>query len=146
MRPIKTAIIVDYMGVGGKTPEEEIQQHTERFSELLGRPLAVHTPRGPHGIEVGTELVIYDFGGLLPGCGGLIDSHTREIVRWAQDHSSGLVVVVSGFTWSHYIRQELEEHNLLDILNITCDDFFEKEENAGKDWPIPEWWMAGLPS
>lgn len=142
--PIKTAIIVDYMGIGSKTPEEEIAQHTERFTDLLERPLVVHTPRAPYGIETGTELVIYDFGGLLPGATGLIESHTRSIVQWAQDNPSALVVVVSGFTWNHYIKQELEDHGLLDIPNITCDDFFEKEENPSKDWPIPMWWKASL--
>lgn len=144
MASVKTAIIVDWMGSGSHTPEEEIAQHTNRFSALLGRPLSVHTPRSPHGIEVGTELVIYDFGGMLPGCGDLIDSNTRELVKWAQDNSSGLVVVVSGFAWSRYIKQELEDNNLLDIPNITCDDFFEKEESGHKSWPIPEWWKAGL--
>jgi hypothetical protein len=130
------------MGSSQATPEEEIASHTKRFEKLLARKLNVHSPRAVFGIEPGTELVIYDFGGLLPGT-DLMERNARELVKWAEDNPSSLVVVVSGFTYQRYVWIEMEDRGLTQIPNITCDDVFEREEHGQKD-VIPEWWKAGL--
>jgi hypothetical protein len=61
---MKTKIIVDPMGVGGLTPEQEIEQHKIKFSALI-YPLELEIIDSSFSpvIPDGTELVIYDFGG-----------------------------------------------------------------------------------
>jgi len=135
-RRIKTAIIIDFMGTARYTPEEEIAQHVERFNELLSPDrIEVHTPDHPSLIEPGTELVIYDFGGLLPGCDDMIRSHVRSLIDWAENHPSALVLVVSYFTFSGSVQPEMEGLGLI-LPNIVCDDI------TGEEGPIPEWWLG----
>lgn len=136
-RTINTAIIVDPMGhgCGEYTPQDEIRQHTEHFTEMLERPLKVHAPAGPHGIEAGTELVIFDFGGMLPGT-SLMEDFARAIVKWAEEHPSALVIVVSEFTWNRYVEYEMKDRGLTGLPNITHGLDFEEQ--------VPEWWIAGL--
>lgn len=137
MNAIKTAIIVDFMGSSIATADEEVINHTEYFSSMLERPLNVHTPRHALEIEAGTELVIFDFGGMMPGCDSLISSNARALFKWAQDNPNGLVVIVSWFTWMRYIEAEMEDLGLT-LVNITHSDRDDFDEL------VPEWWRAGL--
>jgi hypothetical protein len=137
-RRIVTAIIVDMMGCMDQTPEEEIEDHTERFSQLLAPAvLDIHTPKhagtgGDYGIKETTELVIFDFGGMMPGT-SLMEDNAREIVKWADNHPNGLVIVASSFTYTHFVKYEMEELGL-DLFNIICDDCSGDDEAL-----IPEW-------
>lgn len=138
-RIIKTAILVDMMGGGGRTQEDEIAEHTERFGRLLApAKLKVYTPfhaeEGGHGLGPGTELVIYDYGGLMPGS-SLMENNARAIIKWAENHSNGLVVVVSSFTYSNFIRIEMEQQGL-ELFNIVCDDSWAED---AEEKLIPEW-------
>lgn len=134
-RRIKTAIIVDFMGSSMATPEDEVVAHKEKYGALLAPAvLDVHEPRhawpGDYGIEEGTELVIYDFGGLMPGS-SLMEDNARGVIEWANDHPNGLVIVASSFTYSHFIKREMKDM-CLDLFNVVLDDYL-------ADDPIPEW-------
>jgi hypothetical protein len=144
---IKTAAVVDFMGhgFGAVTPEEEIEQHKERFEEFAApAKLKVHTPAGVHGIEVGTDLVIYDFGGLMPG-NDLMESNARALVQWAVDNPNALVVIVSETTYRNYFKYEAEEMGLMDSLhNVVCDAIPFDEDKKDTHYrtrcsPFPEW-------
>ena len=145
---IKTAAVVDFMGhgFGEVTPEEEIEVHKERFGEFAApAKLKVHAPAGVHGIETGTDLVIYDFGGLMPGS-GLMESNARALVRWAEDNPNSLVVIVSEMTYRNYFKYEAEEMGLMDGLhNVVCDatplmDEDKKDPHYRTRYsPFPEW-------
>ena len=150
---VKTAIIVDYMGhgFGEFTPEDEIKEHTKRFKEFAApAKLKVHTPKStyPGAIEIGTDLVIYDFGGVGPGATGLMTGNARHLLQWAQDNPNSLVVIVSTFTYRNYVKYEAEDMGLIgELHNIVVDD------SDGVDWngkvdplyrgkrcsPFPEW-------
>ncbi|HEX7313323.1 MAG TPA: hypothetical protein VF297_05355 [Pyrinomonadaceae bacterium] len=136
-RVIKTAIIVDMMGAGGKSPEEEVEQHKEFYGDLLApATLDVHRPYhaggGKHGIQDGTELIVYDFGGMMPGS-SLMEDNARQVVKWAQDHPSGLVVVASSYTFRVYVEAEMADVGLDGLHNVVCDD--------GSGEAIPEWFL-----
>lgn len=138
---IKTAIIVDFMGGGGRTAEEEIEAHKERFGELvkparLAPYQACHASDGEYGIRENTELVIYDYGGLMPGT-SLMEDNARAIVNWAESHPNCLVVIVSTFTYQNLIEIEMQ-HRGLTLPNIVQDDPWQEES------PIPKWFMAGI--
>ena len=130
---IKTAIIVDVMGhgLGEYTPEMEVAHHLKVYRQLLA-PAELKATSIHHvcGIEPGTDLVVYDYGGLMPG-NNLMSSNAHEIVQWAKDNPSSLVSVVSGFTYSNFIRSELKELGL-QLCNVILD-------NGRNEDPIPEW-------
>jgi len=145
---IKTAIIVDFMGhgFGEFGPKDEIAAHKERFGEFAApAKLKVHTPAGVHGIEIGTDLVLYDFGGLMPGS-SLMESNARALVQWASDNPNALIVIVSEMTYRNYFKYEAEEMGLMDGLhNVVCDATPIMDEDK-KDphyrtrvSPFPEW-------
>src|ERR1700684_552992 len=78
----KTAIIVDPMGHGfGEVgPEEEIEEHKKDFAELLyPAALDAYTPYGmsESQIKQGTDLIIFDYGGMMPGNSLMADNSRR---------------------------------------------------------------------
>ena len=60
-----------------------------------------------------------------------MESNAHSAVAWAKDNPDSLLMVVSGFTYEHYIRYELDELGL-DLHNVEVDD-------AKREDPIPEW-------
>jgi hypothetical protein len=160
---LKTAIIVDQMGHGfGEVgPEEEIEEHKKDFAELLyPAVLDSYTPYGMSEAEVkqGTDLIIFDYGGMMPG-NSLMEDNSRRLIEFAQNHSSTLCVVVSTFTWRNAIQYEMEELGLGELHNVVCRFWQPKnkfdgitdlcaEEKEPLDFePIPAWFrdMHKLP-
>lgn len=118
---MKVAICVDLMGSSHGTPEQEIRAHKKRLREALpGYKLqfyrAWHPGPGGNGIKDGTDILLYDYGGMLPGCSDLLDSNARAIIRWCQDNPNCLALVVSSFTYENQLQYELREMGLKDGL------------------------------
>ena len=156
---LKTAIIVDPMGsmFGERTLEDEIKQHIEDFSELLApAKLKVYTPYScyPGDIQPGTELVLFDYGGMLPGT-DMAEKNSWHLVTWAADNPNALVVVVSVFTYGGVIEHELEQRGMTSMHNIVprhwtpkIEDFDTPREHQPEGWEcIPQWFrdMYHLP-
>lgn len=136
MKPIKTCIIVDPAGAAGLGPEEEVEQHIKVYTEMIApRPMSPYTAlypeEGPHGIQPGTRLLIYDFGGLI-GTNDLMDSNARALIRWAENNPKALVIVASGFTYRNFVQVALEDEDIK-LMNVVVDD-------GSKEDPIPAWW------
>lgn len=144
---MKTAIIVDPVGCMDYTPEDEIAAYTKRYERLLGRKLKVTTPAYVDP-DMDAELVIYDFGGLMPGS-DLMNSNARTLVQWAADHPNALVVIMSEFTYRNYVKYEAEELGLMNLPNMVVDNTaiigilngWDKEVD---EYPVPKWFLAGL--
>ncbi len=134
---ILTGILVDPMGhgFGEVSPEQEIEGHIHDYSELL-RPDALKPYRlqSAHEIKPGTRLVLFDYGGMMPGSDDLVLSECRALLQWATDNPSGLVVVISSFTYRNQIQYEMEEMGLTPH-NVVC------RESISKD-PIPLWFRV----
>jgi hypothetical protein len=104
-RMIPTAIWLDPIGSLSESVEEQIEREREFFEEELGVKLDVHTPQNVHQIQVGTELVLFDWGGAhFSG-----KDHSRDLLRWAEDNPSSLVVVISDFTYDRAFRIAIAE-------------------------------------
>jgi hypothetical protein len=110
---IKTAIWVDPFGSMGETPEEQVKREQEHLESELGVRLNVHTPSHLGQIEEGTDLVLFDYGGMMAG-NSLCEDNSRGLIRWAEDHPSALVVIISTFTYDNAFRYEIAEHLGLD--------------------------------
>jgi hypothetical protein len=140
-KKLVTAIVVDYMGsqFGERTPEMEIADHKERWGELVAPcKLQVYTPRGtyPGELRDSTDLVLYDFGGLMPG-NNLMESNARHLAQWAADHPNALIVMVSVFTYERYFKYEAEDLGLTELHNVVVDDslnFAEGQVDCMPDW------------
>jgi hypothetical protein len=160
---LKTAIIVDPIGssFGDRTPEDEIKEHVRDFSELLApAKLNVYTPYScyPGDLQPGTDLVLFDYGGMLVG-NSMAEKNSWYLVTYAADNPSSLVVVVSSFTWGNIIACELEDRQMLGAHNIVprywepknAFNYLLSDENSEKEPsdfdPIPAWFrdMYGLP-
>jgi len=112
---IKTAFFVDPMGGGGRTPEEEMESEKESLEEELGVKLDIHRVHHMGQIEQGTDLLLFDFGGMMMG-NSLAEDNSRRVVRWAEDHPSALVIIISQFTYDHAVRDAIAEHLELDTV------------------------------
>jgi hypothetical protein len=140
---LKVAILVDPMGhaFGDVTAEDEVETHKRTFTELLA-PAEIRFQHVwcPGSIDPGTDLVVYDFGGMLPG-NDLMESNAHAIVQWAHDNPNAVVMVASGFTYRNSVQYEIEQLGMSEMFNVINDD--------GKlEDPIPQWFRDsfGLPS
>jgi hypothetical protein len=142
-RSIKTAICVDPMGssFGDITPEMEIERHVEHFSEVF-RPAKLNWYRidsvSTRTIKPGTDLILFDFGGMLPG-NSLMEDNSRRLIEWARDNPNSLCVVISDFTWRNAVKCEMDDMEL-SLPNVINDDY-------KLDDPIPAWFRnaVGVP-
>lgn len=129
-RQLTVAIIVDPMGCGEATASDEIVEHKKRFSLVLSDyDLKFTTPRCVM-TDMIADLVLYDFGGMLPGT-SLMEDNSRAVIQWAADHPSSLVVVISSYTFAAYVKPEMEALGLRDIKNVIQDDY---EESTITSW------------
>jgi hypothetical protein len=149
---LKTAIIVDFMGhgFGEFTREDEIVELTDQYSKLLApAKLDIYTPHSAYISEMkeGTDLVLFDYGGLLPGT-SLAEDNSRRIVEWAENHPSCLVVVTSTHTWRSYVKYELSMKDIAGLFNLVhIWDYVDDEGKEPDGHPIPQWFrdMHKLP-
>ncbi len=135
---IKTAIILDPMAGGGWTAEEEFQYHVDRVNkDLAPRFLDAYSAHSTLQIKDGTELVLFDYGGMLPGCDGLVRSQCESIVEWAKEHPSALVIVISSFTYQMHIDPLLDRDE--QVANLLLDTFALGERSM-----FPDWWLESI--
>jgi len=125
------SVVLDFMGAGDLTPEEEFEQLKKDIGEVLANPVDYTDAKMVHRIKEGSRLVIFDFGGLMPGT-NLMEDQSRQVITWASEHPNALVLVISTFTFSNFIQPEMES------LGMTT----ESTPNI-KQWnqfdALPEW-------
>jgi hypothetical protein len=140
-KSLRVAIILDQMGSIMSSYEEEVEGLVRDFSEMLfPAKLNVYKPMYvyPSEIKDGTDLILFDFGGMTMG-NSLMEDNSRRLIEYARDHESTLCVVVSSFTWSCSIRYELESLELTGLPNLTCR-FWMGDDRGPDDFdPIPLW-------
>jgi hypothetical protein len=153
---LKTAIVLDPMGHnwGAVGPEEEAKEHVKNFSEIL-YPAVINAYQPgsmyPGALKPGTDLVLFDYGGMMAG-NSLMEDNSRHLIRYAQDNPNTLCIVVSGFTWRNAVAYEIKEQGLTGLHNLVCE-FFEpvemySNEKEPENWEcIPKWFrdMHNLP-
>jgi hypothetical protein len=112
LRTISCCIIVDPLAGPGRTPEEEVEQLKREFSEAFENPIrfyrAMTARPGAGGIEPGTDIVLFDFGGMFMG-NDLMGENSRKLLRWLEDNPNSLGIITSSFTWQNGIENELRD-------------------------------------
>lgn len=112
MRTIKTLIITDVMGAGGLEPAEEAKEIAYLFKQLYDITLDwQHEEHAGTIEEHDPKLIIIDYGGMLPGQSTDVQQVT-EVIKWAQDHPSRLVLIWTTFTariWKFDLEDEFQD-------------------------------------
>jgi len=121
MGKIKTAIVLDPVGhgFGEVCGEDEVREVLLKYRVLVHPAQIDHYAPGstcPGRITDGTELVLFDFGGVTYGQQDLALDQSAGLLRWAEDHPSSLVVILSTFTFEHYYAIAAQERGLGDGL------------------------------
>lgn len=105
--------MVDPFGGGQYDGNDEFEALSKFVPDLL--------PAGVSGIirrahymndQSNADLLVYDFGGLMPGADNLIASNARALGRWLQQHPNSLALVISRFTYSR-LRSEFQDAGLI---------------------------------
>jgi hypothetical protein len=137
-RVIKTAICVDPMGCMGKTPEEEIKEHKKDYREWL-KPALLKIYRidsvYPGEIKPGTELVLFDYGGMGTFGNDMMENNCRHIIQWALDNPGGLIVFISSYAWDYMGKYIMEDFGYHQLPNIVVA----KGAKAWEGKHIPDW-------
>jgi len=137
---ITTAIIVDPYGTSSSTPATEAEELRRRYTRYV-EPQSLKTYEGAsvRDLRDGTDLVLFDYGGVLPGLEGLAQSEVRALLRWMEEHQHALVVVVSPFTFRHYVEWSLKDLGLSETPNLVLDDC----PLDGRAYtPLPAWFRV----
>ena len=105
---------VDMMGGGGKTPDDEYDDIQSQFNYIFpDKTIDYEREVNPHDLKnKPLDFYVYDYGGLLPGCDGLLESNMRELIQQAKDHPNAMFVIYSTFTIPWYkdlIQDDLPE-------------------------------------
>jgi hypothetical protein len=110
---VKVVIIVDPMGsfTMNKTGDDEYAEHVETYTNLLAPRKATFQQKFYVLDDMSADLVVFDFGGMMPG-NDLMGSNSRRLARWLEDHPSSLAVVASEFTYRNGLLPELRELGL----------------------------------
>lgn len=132
MKPehIVCSVVLDFMGSFDTDPDDEFKEIQKDVRKTIKNPVTFHNSKMVQRIEPKSDLVMFDFGGLLPGT-NLMEDQSREIIKWSQDHPSALVLVISDFTFTHFIEPEMASLGLDKLHNVKswnrCDSI--------PDWP-----------
>lgn len=121
-------------GTGSRTADEEIEDYEDYYSYEL-KPAEIEFYRiwciSESEIKPGTDIIIFDFGGMALG-NSLLDTNSRELIKYALNNPSVLIKVDSMVSWYYSIEHEMREMNILDIPNM-------QYQRSSLDDPIPEW-------
>jgi hypothetical protein len=105
--------------VSEETVEIEYQKHVEPQFQEHGYQFAnVKCMDIPPYNEIDFDFLLFDYGGLLPGCESLIQTNCRWLIEDARNHPSRCYVMVSSFT-----RQAMEDY-LTDLDSSELHNIF----------------------
>ena len=134
-RTVNVGVLND---VGGE-PDKEFKtlkkQFSRKFSESgIKARFAQWLTFSP---QPSTDCVLFDYGGMLPGCQSLTDGACRSALTWASENPKKLLIVVSTCTWDWYILQIMDELGLNDdaLPNVYVD------RGLNEDGPLPDWFI-----
>jgi hypothetical protein len=139
-RSLTVAICVDPIGRLGKTSEEEVVELQRETKELFPEcQLSFHRCVHVSEVQVGTDLFLFDFGGMSMayGSGALIQDNSRGLIRWCEDNPNSLALVMSSFTYENCLEYELKELGFAGLPNLLNWH----QRYSEPDIQIPEWFL-----
>lgn len=114
-KKIKTLIVTDYMGSLGTQPEEEAEYIARLFLEMYGIELDWQHSTSVDTREYTPDLIIIDYGGILPGS-DMDVWELRQLAEWAAEHPSKLALIWTSFTAKVWVFELEDEFKDLDNI------------------------------
>jgi len=117
---LKAFYLIDFMGSAGKEPEQEVADTMKAFADL-GLPVELSGwSYSFDDIEnyPFIDIVILDYGGVLPGADDMVRGQLRAAWQWAEEHPSKLMIVYSLYTWRMYSDEMNEAFG--ELANVVC--------------------------
>jgi len=106
----------------------------ELITDFVINAKVVHKGRDPSALRtLQVDLVILDYGGIAAsGAWDVATSNIKEVIRWAEDHPSSLVLIWTEMTQRVY-KSEVEEQfgEMNNIMLVGHDDQVDLLEKAG---------------
>jgi len=112
---IKTLIVTDYMGTLGMEPEEEAALIALQFMAHGISLDWVHSVYVAKHKEVNPDLIIIDYGGILPGSSTDV-IQIRELCEWLENHPGKLGLIWTSHTTMIYNFELAGDFEHLDNL------------------------------
>ena len=151
-------ILIDPMGCGERTAEQEVEDIKELLKEdvlpeetLRFQVAGLFGSKSPDAIscekyfEGGAQVYVLDYGGLMPGADGLIESNVREFIHCAQNNPSAVFLIHSHYTFQWYqkiLDNEVKNEFGSSLPNVFRSSGFDAWENKARAWlglsPIDE--------
>jgi len=133
---MKVIAFVDPWGAMGKDADEEYEQIKLDLQKILQCEIELEKDIPPHALDNRSfAAYVFDYGGMLPGCGDLINSFYRCIHDAVIDHPNSLFIIWSSYTgreYKNYIKYELEKE--ADAPNLVIF--------AGGNWEDLQQWFG----
>ena len=119
---MKVYALVDWMGAGGLTADEEYVEIENEIKEIVGRPFVYKTEVYPYKLENDpVDIYIIDFGGVLPGAESMVVDVYRQVLKQIEDKPNTLFVLWSTFTQRWYANIiETDFPELTSPPNVIC--------------------------
>lgn len=103
VKRLKVYAVNDDLGAAGMTADEEVEHTLRHLRIMLGKGVQLDLAgRAGHFHEVpeGVDILLFDYGGAANMYASTLwFDRCGEVLRWAEDHPSALVVVTSSYTW-----------------------------------------------
>lgn len=143
-KELNVCIFVDFWGCGGDTPEDEMDGIEQSLRDDFGLDLGevIKTIDPTEAVEEKYDLLVFDYGGVMPGCGDLVYSIVRSVIKWADANINSAVLVWSEFTADTYMSElnssfRPEEHkNIFFHLDAVSDEEDEREKKMVEDLKV----------
>jgi hypothetical protein len=138
MKKIRILFWSDGMGCCGESTEKEAKYAEYWFRELVfdgeKKKFTFKIAEGPMSFEENNyDVLVFDFGGIGLGCGGLIDSLSYQLLTLIKDRPSTLFIAWSTFT-NRYLEEACEEELGKFPNLITVNESVEETVAKTKKW------------
>lgn len=112
-KKITVGIFVDFMGCGDQDPEDERKEIKRLFKEYIPEKKFIF--RDLEHLNLKNEnfdILVVDYGGILPGAGGLLGSFGHQIEEFLEDHPRSILIIWTSMTWNEF-EDVVKEDKLL---------------------------------
>ena len=132
---MKVYALVDFMGTGQQSQEEEYEQIKKDMSSIIGPNFIYKTEIYPHELKNDpVDFYIMDWGGLLPGAEMTTMSLYRSLLEQIENKPNTLFIIWSLFT-NRWYKEAIENSDYnIEGFNVVFWDVSEKAEKKIKNW------------
>lgn len=143
LKKLLVGIFVDWMGSGTLTGvevnrDQEVAQIKTWFKAFFGKKFKLDFVDSLNLLELTgkhLDVLIVDYGGVLPGCSGLISSIMREINKYVMENPSCLLIL-----WTQTTAENYEEEIGFSEEGVLGDSVDKGSNVVVMKYPVEKAW------